>query len=87
VDALLLVDGHLVSFEVEVLDALLELALHELVGEEILVGEAGGVDGGEADEVGLVVGVEPGDVGEGVVGELVVVAVVADGGGALGGVL
>ena len=67
-DALLLVDGHLVGLEVEVLDALLELALHELVGEEILFGEVGGVDGGEADEVGLVVGVELGDVGEGVVG-------------------
>ena len=67
-DALLLVDGHLVGLEVEVLDALLELALHELVGEEVLFGEVGGVDGGEADEVGLVVGVELGDVGEGVVG-------------------
>ena len=87
VDALLLVDGHLVVLEVEGLDALLELALHELVGEEILVGEAGGVDGGEADEVGLVLGVLRGDAGERVVGELVVVAVVADGGGALGGVL
>ena len=46
----------------------LELALHELVGEEILIGEAGGVDGGEAGEVGFVFGVELGDVGEGVVG-------------------
>ena len=39
-DAILLVDWHLVLFEIEVGDALLEDTNEEIVGELILVGEA-----------------------------------------------
>ena len=80
-------DGHLVFFEAVVVEALLEGAHEQVVGELILLGEAGGGDGFEAGEKGLVGGVPAGDAGERVVVELVVVAVVAVGGGALGGVL
>ena len=85
VDAVHLVDGHLVLFEVVVVEALLEDAGEEVVGEEVLLGEAGGGDGLEAGEVGDVGGVAAGDGAEGAVGELVVVAIVSVGGGALGG--
>jgi hypothetical protein len=57
VDAIHLVNGHLVFFEVEVSDALLENANEEVVGELILIREAGGGDGlnaGEEGAVGLV---------------------------------
>src|SRR5208283_5835205 len=83
VDAILLIDGHFVLFEVEVGDALLQNANEQVVGELILVGESGGGDGLEAREeiavdlIALVNG------GERVFGELVVVAIVAEGRGAL----
>ena len=51
-DAVLLVDRHLVLFEVEVGDALLQDANQEVVGELVLIGEAGGRDGLEAGEEG-----------------------------------
>ncbi len=44
-DAVHLVDWHLVLFEIEVGDALLENTDHEVVGELILVGETGSRDG------------------------------------------
>jgi hypothetical protein len=87
VDAVHLVDRHLVVFELVVVETLLEDASEEVVGEDILLGEAGGGDGFEAGEVGDVGGVAAIDGGEGAVGELVVVAVVSEGGGALGGIL
>ncbi len=87
VDAVHLVDGHLVFFEVVVVEALLEDAGEEVVGEDVLLGKAGGGDGFEAGEIGDVGGVAAIDGGEGAVGELVVVAIVSVGGGALGGVL
>src|SRR5260370_42645598 len=82
-DAVLLVDGHLVFFEVEVSDALPEDTGQEVVGL-VLVGEPGSWNGFEPSKevhVGLVAlndGVER------VFGELVVVAVVAESGSALG---
>jgi hypothetical protein len=87
VDAVHLVDGHLVFFEVVVVEALLEDANEEVVGEDVLLGEAGGGNGFEAAEVSDIGGVSAIDGGEGTVGELVVVAVVSEGGGAFGGVL
>jgi hypothetical protein len=39
---------HLELFEVVVLDALLELAEEEVVGDQVLLGEAGGIDGLDA---------------------------------------
>ncbi len=86
-DAVHLVDGHLELFEVVVVEALLEDAGEEVVGEDVLLGEAGGGDGFEASEVGDVGGVAAIDGGEGAVGELIVVAIVSVGGGALGCVL
>ena len=41
-DAVPLVDGYLVFFEVVVVQALLEDAAEEVVGERVLFGEAGG---------------------------------------------
>ena len=87
VRAIHLRDGHLVLFEAVVGEALLEGADEQIVGEQVLLGEAGGGDGFEAGEKGLVGGVAAGDAGERDVVELVVVAVVAVGGGALGGEL
>jgi hypothetical protein len=87
VDAVHLIDGHLVLFEFVVVEALLEDASEEVMGENVLLGEAGGGDGFEAGEVGEVGGVAAIDGGEGAVGELVVVSIISVGGGALGGVL
>jgi hypothetical protein len=87
VDAVHLVDGHLELFKFIVVEALLEDAAEEVVGEDVLLGEASGGNGFEAGEVSDVGGVAAVDGGEGAVGELVVVAIVSVGGGALGGVL
>jgi hypothetical protein len=87
VDSVHLVDGHLVVFELVVVEALLEDAREEVMGEKILLGEAGGGDGFEAGEVGDVGGMAAVDGGEGAVGELVVVAIVSVGSCALGCVL
>src|SRR5271156_5653408 len=83
-DAALLIDGHLVFLKLEVGDALLEDADEGIVGKLALIGEAGGGDGVEAGEEGLVYLFAVGDGGEGVVGEFIVEAVVAVGGGAVG---
>ena len=84
VDAVLLVDGDFVGFEGVGLVAEGELADQQLMAEAILFGHAVGGDGFEAGEVGVGLSVLAGDGGEGDVGEAVVVAVVADGGGLLG---
>ena len=84
--ALVLVDGHLPLLEGSGLLVVDEGAEHEFGGELLLVREAGGVDGGEALDEGAAAG-ERVVVGAGrVVGELVVVALVAEVGGVLGGV-
>ena len=83
-DAILLVDWHLVLFQVEVGDALLEDTNQKVVGELVLVGEARSRDGLEPGKEVLVDLVALGDGVERVLGELVVVAVVAESGGALG---
>jgi len=83
-NAALLVDGHLIFFEIVVGDALLEDADEQVVGELVLIGEAAGGDGVEAREKRFVCFVALGDGFERVVGELVVVAIVPEGGGALG---
>jgi hypothetical protein len=84
VEAAELVDGHLPGLEGGGFLVLDELADHEVFAEDFLGGEAGGVNFAEfcqivttAGEV-LVIGVD------GVVGELVVEALVADGGGEFG---
>jgi hypothetical protein len=87
VNAVHLVDGHLVVFEFVVVEALLEDAGEEVVGEDVLLGEAGGGDGFEAGEIGDVGGVAAVGGGERAVGELVVVAIVSEGCGALRDVL
>src|SRR5260370_3905863 len=83
-DAVLLVDWHLVFFEVEVGDPLLKDASQEIVGELVLVGEPSTRDGFKPGEEGLVGLVVLGNGVERVLGELVVVAVVPEGGGTLG---
>ena len=45
--------GHLELFEVVVLDALLKLAEEKVVGDLVLLGEAGRIDGLDAGEVEL----------------------------------
>jgi len=64
VDAILLVDRHLVFFQVEVGEALLENTNQELVGKLIPIGEAGGSDGLKAAEEVLVGFVALGDGGK-----------------------
>src|SRR5260221_1748945 len=83
-DAILLVDWHLVFFEVEVGDTLLQDANQEIVGKLVLVGESSARDGFKPGEEGLIRLVVLGDGVERAVGELVVVAVVSEGGSALG---
>jgi hypothetical protein len=87
VDAVHLIDGHLVVFEVVVVETLLEDAGEEIVGEDVLLGEACCRDGFEARQVGEVFGMATLDGCEGVVGELIIVTIVPEGGGAFGGVL
>jgi hypothetical protein len=85
-EAVELIDGHFPGLEGGLFLVFDELADHEVFAEDFLVAEAGGVDFAEAAEVVaaarelLVVGVD------GVVGELIVEALVADGGGKFGGV-
>jgi len=54
VDAALLIDWHLILFEVEVGNALPEDTNQEIVGELVLVGEAGSLDSFEPVKEGLV---------------------------------
>jgi hypothetical protein len=53
-DTILLVDWHLILFEVKIGDALPEDANQEVVGELVLVGEAGTRDGFKSAQEGLV---------------------------------
>jgi hypothetical protein len=82
-DAVLLIDGHLVFLEVEIGDALLKDANEEVVGKLILVGKTGGGDGLKAREEGTVGLIAAGDGGERIVGELIVITVISKSGGAL----
>ena len=43
---------HLVFFEVVILNALLQLAEEEIVGDPVLLGEARGIDGLDAGQIG-----------------------------------
>ena len=79
-----LIDGHFVFFKVEIGHALAEDADEEVVGELILVGEAGGGDGLDASQEASVDFVALGNGCEGNVVELVVVAIVAVVRGAFG---
>jgi len=83
-DAILLVDRHLVFFEVEVGDALLEDTNEEVVGELVLIGEPSTRDGFKSGKESLIGLVVLGNGVEGVFSELIVVAVVAEGCGTLG---
>src|SRR5258708_35305119 len=83
-NAILLVDWHLIFFEVEVGDTLLQDTNQEIVGKLVLVGESSARDGFKPGEEGLIRLVVLGDGVERAVGELVVVAVVSEGGSALG---
>jgi len=53
-DAILLVDGHLVLFEVEVGDALPEDANQKVVGELVLIGESSTRDGSQPAQEGFI---------------------------------
>src|ERR1700730_7551303 len=77
-DAVELVDRHLVLFEVKVGDALLEDANQQVMGELVLIREARTRDGLKSAKEVLIDLVAPNDGIERVVGELVVVAVVAE---------
>src|SRR6266478_6875709 len=83
-DAILLVDRHLVLFEVEVGDALLEDTSEQVVGDLVLIGEARTRDVFKTGQESLVGLMALGDSVERVLGELVVVSVVAESGGTLG---
>ncbi len=74
-------EWHLVLFEIVVLDTLLELAEKKVVGDEVLLGKIGRIDSLDPRKVGKIALVPRGGRGEGVIAELVVVAVVADGRG------
>src|ERR1700675_4955713 len=82
--AVLLIDRHLVLFEVEISDALLEYSNEELARELVLVGKASARDGFQPAKEGLVGPVTHGDGVERVVAKLIVIAVVTEGRGALG---
>jgi hypothetical protein len=87
VHAVHLIDRHLVLFEVIVVQTLLENADEEVVGEGVLLGKTNGRDSFEATEEGGVGAVTARHRGKRMIGELVVVAVVSDGGCALRRVL
>jgi hypothetical protein len=84
VDTFHLRNRHLVRLEVEVGYALAEDVNEEVVGELVLVGKAGSRDGLKLGNKGLVGLMATDDGVERVVGEFIVVAVVAVGCGALG---
>lgn len=79
----LLVDGHLVFLETEVGDALPKDADQEIVRELVLIGEVNGRDSLKPFQEACVGIMTPRDGRERVVGEPVIIAVVAEGGRAL----
>ena len=83
-DAVHLVDRHLVLFQIVVIDALLEYAAEKIVREQILLGESGGRDRLQASEVGDVGGVVAINCSQGAIPELIVVAIISKGGRAFG---
>jgi hypothetical protein len=82
-DAILLVDGHLILFEVEVGDALPQDTHQEVVRKLILVGKSRTRNGVKPAKEGLICLVALHDGFERVLGKLVVVAIVAEGGSTL----
>ena len=78
VDADLLVDRHLILFEAEVGDALLQNANHQIVRELVLIGELSRRDRLQPFQEPFVRLMSAQDGRERVVGELVVVAIVAE---------
>ena len=79
-----LIDGHLPRLERGFFLILGELADHQVPGENLLVGQARSIDGTKAKDV-VAAAREPLVVClDGVVAELVVEAIIADGGGKLG---
>ena len=74
---------HLVFLEAVVVDALLERAHHDVVGECVLLWKSTRRNGIQTREKGLVSGVLALDCGERAVIQLVVVAIVSKGGGQL----
>src|SRR5215469_5067358 len=76
-DAAHLADRHFILFEVIVGNALLENADQHVVGELILIGEAGGGDSLEPLQESNVKLMPPGNAVERVIGQLVVVAIVS----------
>src|SRR5579871_2794912 len=82
-DATLLIHWHLIFLEIEVRDSLLKHTHHEVMRELVLIREAGGLDGLKACQkihVGLMTA------GDGIVRQickLVVIAIIAKGGGSL----
>ena len=85
VDAAHLVDGHLPLFELGGFLVFGELAQEQIAADFFLVGESIGIYGGEAHEEGLFAGEAVVEGLHGVVGDLVVEALVAEGRGELGG--
>ncbi len=83
-NAVLLIDWHLVLFEIEVGDALLQNTNEEVVRELVLIGETRTRDGFKPGKEGFVGFVALGNRVERILGELVVVAIVAIGRGAFG---
>jgi hypothetical protein len=78
-----LAHGHLVFLEAVVVDALLEGAHHDVVGECVLLWKSCRRNGVQTREKGLVSGVLVLDCGEGAVIQLIIVAIVSKGGGHL----
>ena len=82
--AALRIDGHLVILQVVIFLAFLQVAQEEVVRGAVFFAETSGRDGLDASEIRGVDLVAADDGGERVVAELVVVTVVADGGGERG---
>src|SRR5277367_3388147 len=72
-------ERHLKLLQVVVLDALLKLTEEKVMGDHVLLGEAGSIDRFNAGQVCKVALVARRGGGERIVGELIVIAVVANG--------
>src|SRR5271165_4083190 len=73
-------EGHFELFEIVVIHALLELAKKKIVRDQILLWKAGRVDRLDTGQVGNLTLVACSIGGKGVIAELIIVAIVADGG-------
>jgi hypothetical protein len=83
VDAILLIDWHLVLFEVKIGDALLEDTFEKIMGKFVLVGEAGGWNGAKPGEKTRIRFVALHNGFERILRKSVVVAIVAESCGSL----